>query len=195
MGTGLATVALACSLAGSPSEDGTSRGHGWSTDWILGGALIRPAPIGPDSRMIRRMIGVNELGIGFSHALVGRFSLSFAIGGAVFHHRLQTRAIRREVGLWTDVALRRDLLGWGRLQPFAAVHLHGRWFDPIESHMWTLMGGVGPALGLELRFNERAGLLAQGEAFWEAVAAERERGRLRGIAMSFGARIALSVHY
>ena len=141
------------------------------------------------------MLAVNELGIGFRHMLVGRLSLSFALGGALFHHRVQPRTIRHEVGLWTDIALRRDVLGWRHLQPYVAAHLHGRWFDPIESHQWTLMGGAGPAAGLEVRFNERAGVLAQGEVFWESVAAERAGGPMRGYAISAGGRAALAVHY
>jgi hypothetical protein len=188
---GSALFASAPAPHGDAIEAGSEPHHGWSTLWIVGGSVLRRIPRSPDFGMI----AVNELGIGFRHTLVRRLSLSFALGGAVFHHRVQPRTIRHEVGLWMDIAARRDVLGWARLQPYVAVHLHGRWFDPIDSHFWTLMGGVGPAAGLELRLGARAGLLAQGEVFWESVAAERSRGAVRGNALSLGGRAALTVHY
>jgi hypothetical protein len=192
-------LGLAMSLHTAPSspreeedEHATAEPHGWSTQWIVGGAVFRRMM--PSSRDLG-MVGVNELGIGFRHRLVRRFSLSFALGGAVFHHRVHPGALRHEVGLWTDVAVRRDILGWERLRPYVAVHLHGRWFDPIESHQWTLMGGVGPAGGIEWRFNARAGVLAQGEVFWEAAVAERDSRPVRTNVISAGGRAALAVHY
>lgn len=188
VGIGAQIVLGSALFAAAPSPEDR---HGWSTQWIVGGSVLRRTPGSPDFGML----AVNELGIGFRHALVRRLSLSFAIGGAVFHHRVRPRAIRHEVGLWMDIAMRRDVLGWARFQPYVAVHMHGRWFDPIDSHFWTLMGGVGPAAGVELRLGARAGVLAQGEIFWESVAAERSRGAVRGNALSLGGRAALAVHY
>lgn len=172
-------------------EDAPKHGNGWSTQWVGGGAFMRRLPRGPDFGVL----AVNELGIGFRRLLRGHFSIPFSLGGAVFHHRDPTSGIRRDMGLWVDVGLRRDLVIWKRLFPFVAVHVHGRWFDPIVDRSWTTMGGVGPAVGLEWRINERAGLIGQGDAFLEAVIVQREQGRQRGNALSIGGRAALAVYY
>ena len=183
----LAALVLASTPMTSSSDDvDPDRARYGQTPWAMGltgGALVPMRfPNGPDFGVTT----VATFGLSFRRWVAPHWSVPFAVGGAVFTHRLGDAPQRQnDVGLWSEAGVRRDF-GTHRLTPFVSAMGTARFVEAMGTPWGIVSMGFGPTAGLEFRLAPQAGLQASFDTRFNYSIARRPLGRQRGNDVSIG---------
>jgi len=188
MVSGLLAALVLASTPMTSSSDAVDpdRARYGQTPWAMGltgGALVPMRfPRGPDFGVTT----VATFGLSFRRWVAPHWSVPFAVGGAVFTHRLGDAPERQnDVGLWSEAGIRRDF-GTHRLTPFVAMMGTARFVEAMGTAWGIVSMGVGPNAGLEFRLSPQAGLQASFDTRLNYSVARRPLGRQRGNDVSLG---------
>ena len=124
------------------------------------GGLAPMSVAGIDDFTVDRLL-FSELGV--RRALPRGWAIPFSVGIGVFHQDPAQGEDETDVGLSASVGFRRSFRVWRRIAPYFGADLRVTYLDPAGTNDWLVGLSLGPNLGIEYFFADRASLLLQGD--------------------------------